>query len=150
LNVADRTALVEALEELWRLHSDLRFGQLLRKAVGDEAICDLGRLDDGAVTAGVARVQREDPGREPPPGPYWSTEARDGRTFANGLPRDPARISRLIESLARAWEVHSSLTLGGLVAIALGADGLPGDECRSRLLAIEDGALGRRLEELAP
>jgi hypothetical protein len=47
------------------------------------------------------------------------------------------------------WEVHSSLTFGGFVEVALEADDVTGDGYRSRLLAIEDGALRRRLEQVA-
>ena len=135
--------------QLWQRHSDLRFGQLLREAVGDPAIRHLGELDDTVIATGVARLLLEKPGREPPPGPYWDTEARGNRTLLEGLPRDPARIPRLIETLSRAWEIHSSVPLGRLVELALEADGVTGDDNGSRLLAIEDGALRSRLNNLA-
>lgn len=149
MDATARTALLASFEQLWRGHSDLRFGQLLREAVGDPAIRDPVVLDEAAVAAGVDRILRDDPGQAPPPGPYWDTETRGDRTFANGLPRDPARIPRLLETLARAWVIHPSLTLGQLVGLALDADGATETNYRSRLLVIEDGTLRRLLARLA-
>ena len=149
MHAEERTTLLASFVKLWQRHSDLRFGQMLREAVGDPAIRHLGELDDTAITVGVARLLLEKPGREPPPGPYWDTEARGNRTFLEGLPRDPARIPPLIKTLSRAWEVHSSVSLGRLVELALEADGVTGDDYRSRLLAIEDGTLRRRLDQVA-
>src|SRR5687768_4323375 len=95
----DRTAILTSLGRLWRGHSDLRFGQVLRLAVGDAA-CRPHDIDDVVIIAGLARALRENPGAGPPNGPYWDTESRGDGTFIHGQPRDPARIPRMLEAIA--------------------------------------------------
>jgi hypothetical protein len=146
---AERADLVAALGQLWHAWSDLRFGQMLRIAVGEPVIRDPGALPDAALRDGVARALREDAGEAPLAGPYWDTEARHGRTFANGLPRDPARIAHVLDALSQAWEAHSSLTFGRLIEFALDRGGVSENEYRSRLMLIEDGPLRTLLEEVA-
>jgi len=149
MDAAARTTLITSLGQLWHGWSDLRFGQMLREAAGEPAIRCPGDLADEAIRQGTTRALRTNPGNAPPPGPYWDTEARRGSTFAHGRPRDPARIARVLASLARAWDAHPSLTLGQLVELALERGGVSENEYRSRLLLIEDGTLRRLLEQLA-
>lgn len=102
----------------------MHVGQMLRVAVGDPAVRTPHELVDTTVAAGVNVAFRDRPGRPPPPGPYWDTEAREGRTFMNGFPRDPARIPRALAALAAAWDAHPALTLGQVVALALDRAGV--------------------------
>ena len=66
----------------------------------------------------------------------------------NGLPRDPARIPRVLTALAAAWDVHPSSTLGELLDLALERGGVSENEYGSRLLLIEDGPLRRMIGAL--
>ena len=149
MDVAARTSLITSLEQLWHGWSDLRFGQMLREAVGEPAIRCPGDIADDAIRQGTTRALRTNPGLAPPPGPYWDTEPQSGSTFADGRPRDPARIARVCAALTRAWDAHPSLTLGQLVELALERGGVSENEYRSRLLLIEDGTLRGLLERLA-
>jgi hypothetical protein len=145
----ERAALIADLQRLWLGRSDMRFGQMLRVAVGDPAVRTPHDLADATVVAGVEVALRDRPGRPPPPGPYWDTEARDGRTFMNGFPRDPARVPRVLTALVAAWDAHPALTLGRVVALALDRAGVEENESGSRLLLIEDGPMCRLLLDLA-
>ena len=150
MDPAARSALIADLQRLWLRWSDERFGQILREAVdGDPAIRDPNRLADSAIVAGVTVALRDQPGGPPPSGPYWDTEAQDGRTFMSGLPRDPARIPRVLAALQAAWAAHPSLSLGQVVELALDRGGIADNEYRSRMLLIEDGPLRRLLRALA-
>lgn len=141
----ERATLISDLQLLWHGHSDLRFGQMLRRAVGDPAVRSPNGLMDATIVAGVRVALRDAPGFPPPPGPYWDTEARDGRTFMSGLPRDPARIRRVLAALAAAWDAHPSLRLGQVIELAFDRAGISDNEYGSRLLLIEDGPLRRML-----
>lgn len=143
-----RSALIAALRHLWIGCSDQRFGQMLREVVGDAAVRNPHELADSAIAAGIAIALRDKPGYPPPSGPYWDTEAQDGRTFMNGLPRDPARIHRVLAALQAAWDAHPSLSLGQIVELALDRGAIADNEYRSRLLLIEDGPLRRLLRAL--
>jgi hypothetical protein len=145
---AERAAIIGDLQRLWRGWSDLRFGQLLRLAVGDTPVRHPGRLTDDLLAAGAAAALRDRPGSPAPPGPYWDTERRTGRTFLNGVPRDPARIPRVLAALARAWDTEPTKSLGQTIERALDSSGIPDDEFNSRLLLIEDGSLRRVLESV--
>jgi hypothetical protein len=146
---ADREVLIADLQRLWTGWSDMRFGQILRLAVGYQAVLTPRELADATVVSGVTDALRDKPGRQPPPGPYWDTEATRGRSFMNGLPRDPARIPRVLSALATAWEAHPSLTLGRVLDLALDSGGITDNEAHTRLLLIEDGPLRRVLVELS-
>jgi hypothetical protein len=144
----DRRALLLDLERLWLRRSDFRFGQILRAAVERPGARPVD-LTDEAVRAGLDSVLETTPEVSPPSGPYWDTEATRGRTFANGRPRDPARIPRLLTAFAGAWTVYPDLTLGGLVDFALDGAGIPENEFGTRWLLIDDGPMRRALQVIA-
>ena len=145
----ERSDALAGLVRVWYRHSDCRFGQMLRMVVGDRAVRHPSTMSDDAVIDGLRAVLRDFPGSEPPPGPYWDTEARRGRSFINGLPRDPARIPRVLTALSAAWESHAHLRLGQVLELALDRGGVVENEYRSRLLLVEDGHWRRLLEALS-
>ena len=145
MNDVERRALITALRSLWQGWSDLRFGQLLRLAVGED-VRRLGRLTDEGLAAGVAAAARDAPGDPPPPPPYWDTEARRGRGFLNGLPRDPARIDGVLSALSAAWSAHPELTLAEVVELALNRGNVAENQFGTRALLIEDGPLRKLLD----
>jgi hypothetical protein len=124
MNDAERAAIIGDLQRLWHGWSDLRFGQLLRLAVGDTPVRHPGGLTDDLLAAGAAAALRARPGSPPPPGPYRDTETRTGRTFLNGFPRDPARIPRVLAALARAWDTDPTKSLGQTIDWALDRGGI--------------------------
>jgi hypothetical protein len=149
MTARERTALIADLQRLWQGRSDMRFGQMLREAVRDPAVRTPHDLADATVVAGARVALRDKPGHPPPAGPYWDTEARDGRTFMNGLPRDPARIPRVLAALAFAWDANAGRSLGATLADALDWARITENEFNSRLLLIEDAPFGRILGEFA-
>ncbi|MGI8729441.1 MAG: hypothetical protein ACR2LK_05540 [Solirubrobacteraceae bacterium] len=148
MNAAERASLLADLQRLWHGHSDMRFGQMLRVAVGDPAIRSPHELSDAEIVTGTRTALSNRPGLAPGPVPYWDTEASRGRTFVDGLPRDPARIPRVLTALAAAWDAHPSSRLGELLDLALERGGVPENEYGSRLLLIEDGPLRRMIGAL--
>jgi hypothetical protein len=64
----------------------------------------------------------------------------------NGLPRDPARIPRVLTALAAAWDVDPTASLAQTVVRSLDYAQIPENEFKSRLLLIEDGSLREVLE----
>lgn len=146
--------MIAHLGDLWQRLPDFRFGQVLKVAVGDPTVRHPSELTDAAIVSGVAAALRDVPMGSPPPGPYWNTETETGRTFLNGLPRDPGRIPSFLSALERAWNLNSDLSLGELLDCVLDAGGVAENEFSSRLLLIEDGQMLRLLkaggEEITP
>jgi hypothetical protein len=138
-NHAERTTLIADLRRLWEGWSDLRFGQMLRVAVGDPADSNAGDPDDHTLADGLSAALRDHPGGPAPRGPYWDTETRGSRTFMNGLPRDPARIPHVVTALAAAWDVTPTVSLGQTIVPSLDYAQIPENEFNSRRLLIEDG-----------
>lgn len=143
-----RRLLLGDLDRLWRRVSDYRFGQMLRLTV-DGPGRHPADLTEPAVRAGVARALRETPDVGPPNGPYWDGETSGGGSFLSWRPRDPARITPLVDSLASAWSAHPGLSLGQLVELALERFGMPENEFGTRWLLIEDRPLQRAFDRLA-
>lgn len=148
-DASHRDQLISDLAKLWHGWSDMRFGQMLRLALPDQRVRQLHDVGDDELAEGVRVALRESPGRPPLPGPCWDTEAGGGRTFLTGLPRDPARIQRLLDALVDASDSHPTLSLGKVVTEALDAAGVPKGERGSYALVVEDGPLRRRLVEFA-
>ena len=140
-----RLALILDLCRLWQRLTDFRFGQTLRAAVSDP-VKDPSSLPDAALTEALPHALNKVPDRAPPKGPYWDTETKDGRSFLNGLPRDPTRIPRVLEALATAWVAYPNLELGQLIEFALDRASIPENQFGTRWLLIEDATLRRALE----
>jgi hypothetical protein len=143
-----RADLIGSLARIWRHDPEYRFGQMLMQSL--HASLDLlpvgapiAGIADGQVRAALSERWAWESSRKSAiaPPPYWDTETHTGRTFMNGLPRDPGRITPFLETLAQAWERHPDLSLCALIG--------PTVETLGGLGGIEDGQLRRRLARLA-
>jgi hypothetical protein len=144
-----RARAIADLDLVWAGVTDLRFGQMLRTVIGDPLVRSIATLNDAHLLDRLTDAighRRSEPG---PPGPYWDTEARRGRTFLDGMPRDPARIPLVLEALRAAWDAHPKQSLGEVVVSALEHFGIRENEYNSRVLVIEDGALREALAAYA-
>src|SRR4051812_40779503 len=63
MNARERAALIRDLQRLWAGWSDMRFGQMLRLAVGDPAIRRPRHLDNPTIAASARTALRRHPGR---------------------------------------------------------------------------------------
>ena len=141
-----RRDLITDLERLWRHDPELRFGQLVMQALTvahDLSADDLTALiDDDHVRVALHERWAWESKRKVSvaPPPYWDAETHTGRTFLNGLPRDPARIGPFLDALREAWDRRSNLNLCALIAPIAGSLGSLG--------GIEDGRLRQGLAAL--